>query len=984
MKHIYFLLLILSATSLVAQNKLSKLKTNETSIVFTSFPVSNLNDIQENTNSVYSFYQAYKMVAENDLKNRFSSLEALELKSRHAKQNNIVSLGVLNTYYEVVKPEAFSSNKIALDGNGFLVETENAEAIYTKNKLSIAAPLQLKHKGLNVVFNLSKNKIFNTTSKEISNIKIDFGNNEGFKTLVPNENLTVDYIGAGVKLINTQITFSDGTTSTSKSSLDVTYSNSDLNTMFNRVVNTFTSSNTAVPNLAPYGEGNDIGIGEYEIFLSDDSILDKPIFLVDGFDPGDGRPISGYIDVTTGTYVNGIYDLLNFDENGSSSNLGDVIRAEGYDVIILNFPLYTRVSDNVVVDGGSDFIERNAMLLVELIGIINAQKVGSEQNTIIGPSMGGLISRYALNFMENQTIVHDTRLWISFDSPHNGANVPIGFQYLFNKMAYGLDLGGFGGDQSVVALRPIVDGMLKSPAAKQMLVDHLEPHISSGTDFNPNQLPTKHPWSDLFFNGINALTTSGFPETTRNVSIINGSGIGNAYQDKNGGDILPNFQALFLNNMDMGSNTDGDFIVNFTPFAGQQNTTGYIDIDAPWYCFCDLTVSATVQAESFTDGVDAASGGLFDLGALSGSLGADPLINAFFAGLNTDYFNFIPAVSGMALSTNPNINWYQTINLGTGDTPWDGTTTTNAQTPFVNWYMPDNNEPHVTLTTGNVEFALDEILKKADLSAKIVLQGAALSPNTGEEILMRDDLRAAGLLPITSPYADSITTTANIFNQGGVSGIGSVENNIIDWIWVELRDANDNTSVIAGKSALLQRDGDIVSTDGISSLAFELPGTNYYVAIKHRNHLNIITSTPIALSRITTNINFSDANNPITFGSNAQTSFGMPTDTLAMWAGDGNGDGRLNYSGGLSDVPSIRSQVFNDPSNSVFGGPPVASYQSVGYNLADANMDGLTIYSGGNSDVLNIRNNIFNNPLNSVFGGPPSAGYLFTQQLPEN
>ena len=32
---------------------------------------------------------------------------------------------------------------------------------------------------------------------------------------------------------------------------------------------------------------------------------------------------------------------------------------------------------------------------------------------------------------------HDTRLYISFDSPHLGANIPIGIQYFFNYMVNG-------------------------------------------------------------------------------------------------------------------------------------------------------------------------------------------------------------------------------------------------------------------------------------------------------------------------------------------------------------------------------------------------------------------------------------------------------------------------------------------------------------------------------------------------------------------
>ena len=75
--------------------------------------------------------------------------------------------------------------------------------------------------------------------------------------------------------------------------------------------------------------------------------------------------------------------------------------------------------------------------------------------------MGGLVARYGLNYMESIGLDHETRLYVSFDSPHAGANVPIGFQHMFNYLAYGLDT--WAGDFSVESLRPLVDGMLKSP-----------------------------------------------------------------------------------------------------------------------------------------------------------------------------------------------------------------------------------------------------------------------------------------------------------------------------------------------------------------------------------------------------------------------------------------------------------------------------------------------------------------------------------------
>jgi len=47
------------------------------------------------------------------------------------------------------------------------------------------------------------------------------------------------------------------------------------------------------------------------------------------------------------------------------------------------------------------------------------------------------------------------------------------------------------------------------------------------------------------------------------------------------------------------------------------------------------------------------------------------------------------------------------------------------------------------------------------------------------------------------------------------------------------------------------------------------------VEIHHRNHLGIISSSTIALSKTTITIDFTNATSQITNGSNAQTTFGM-------------------------------------------------------------------------------------------------------------
>ncbi len=131
------------------------------------------------------------------------------------------------------------------------------------------------------------------------------------------------------------------------------------------------------------------------------------------------------------------------------------------------------------------------------------------------------------------------------------------------------------------------------------------------------------------------------------------------------------------------------------------------------------------------------------------------------------------------------------------------------------------------------------------IAPKILLKGAYDS-NSG---LMRDDLRINHALDlINSPYADQLTTTLAIFNTGGTDGAGNPNDDIVDWVWVELREEQDNTASVASRSALLQRDGDVVEIDGRSTLTMRQKRGNYYIVITHRNHLGVMTETAISFS----------------------------------------------------------------------------------------------------------------------------------------
>ncbi len=435
------------------------------------------------------------------------------------------------------------------------------------------------------------------------------------------------------------------------------------------------------------------GQGEYEIFLDNvDGILDKPIILVDGFDPTNTRTIPM------------IYDLLNY---GTGQNLATDLRNEGFDVVILNFPNYTRPGTSTLIQGGSDYIQRNSMILVELINTINGMKTGNEENVVIGPSMGGLIARYGLRYMEMNSMDHETRLFISFDAPHRGANIPIGFQHLFNYMAYG-PLGD-------ATLQVVVDAMLRSPASRQMLIDHFEAHLQGGSDYEFNEnltLPAgRANYRDAFQAELDAM---GFPQDTRNVAIANGSSNGTM----NG---TPGMEVMdYIFNV-----TDSQrAIINlhFAPQAGQTNEVsqfqGQIKVFGIWITAYESEASS--EAPSFTDGLDSAPGGRFDITSLAGLAGSNAMLTEFFANLNINYFTFIPTHSALAIEDS--VDWYEPVSA----TP---------NTPFAAIQVPTANENHVTLTTDNLAFALSEILLPLGV-AELQFNGLQVQNPVGENILI--------------------------------------------------------------------------------------------------------------------------------------------------------------------------------------------------------------------------------------------------------
>jgi hypothetical protein len=378
----------------------------------------------------------------------------------------------------------------------------------------------------------------------------------------------------------------------------------------------------------------------------------------------------------------------------------------------------------------------------------------------------------------------------------------------------------------------------------------------------------------------------------------------------------------------------------------------------------------------------------------------DPVLKfqmAYMLETNWDWANVQYSLNGgqtwQNLGTvNSQPNWYSSNRVDNIDCPgcpgaqWTGTNTNmneyaynfteNAALGETDLTNEDNIIFRMRLVSDGViteeGIVLDDLVVEGkdpiEVAAKVYLQGAFFNPNMGEENVMRDDLRIGGMIPVQSPYADGLTARASVFDVTGPDAI-------VDWVWVELRDASDNTSIIASQSAFLQRDGDVVNVDGVSTLKFVVLEDNYHIAIRHRNHLGIMTNTSVFfLEGTSTVVDFTEASNQNTFGTHAQTAFGMPAGKVGMWSGNVNGDTIIQYSGTTPDVPAILSLVLNDAGNFL----NFPTYIVNGYVLHDLNLDGRTQYSGTTPDTPFILQNVLAHPDNFL----NFSTYSIQEQLP--
>lgn len=664
--------------------------------------------------------------------------------------NYSVPIGIINTDFEILSDwENSEYQGVKFDSiNQKYVQIPGKKPFYTLHT-TIIAPLKTVIEGNMIEFVFDSNYLY-SFEKPIKSLIADFGNDKTLEVIIDgqfvNGIIEINYETSGTKFISFKIIYEDNTELITFSSIYVINrsqpvslftscsSNDTLRQDFSLTsALDFTGYKPTDPKIYPKFD--------YRVYYSNGNTakkLLKPIIIIDGFDPGDKRkiedcdceqdPTCAAANRTNGVFDpekhRSIVDMMIYYENGNRQYILPHLREKGFDVMIVNFPKYNTTNlfngSTVEIDGGAYYIESNAMALVKLLTQTKEellQNGSSNQVAIIAPSMAGQISRYALSYMEKNNLAHNVYLWVSLDSPHLGANIPLGDQGLIYRLQAV-------SDQAIAFYQK----ELSSPASQQQLIEF---HRQNGNNANPAFQNAQTESQGLLSNNGNMFfqehynrqnsngiaNSSGWPQNLRKIAVVNGSLSGSRETQSITGQSFVNyandselvlsirgFQTVRVYGIKVGKIHVASLESRFLP---KDNSP--IKISR----FHKTSTDKPVYAGNINDrgNMDNIPGGFFDAqDQLKKSIlsNTSEFVNFnFIIGTNGYWslreFNpihsFIPTFSALAHKY-PNQSWANSLqyNLVCGQ-----------ETPFDSYFGTSKNTPHTSFTKECVDWLLKEL-----------------------------------------------------------------------------------------------------------------------------------------------------------------------------------------------------------------------------------------------------------------------------------
>lgn len=347
--------------------------------------------------------------------------------------------------------------------------------------------------------------------------------------------------------------------------------------------------------------------------------------------------------------LNYLYNSLN------AQNLLTDCLAQGLDIVLLGY------SD------GTTYIEANAGVVIACIQELASQMTNSSsiELRVGGACMGGVVTRYALAYMETNQLPHYTKLYFSVDSPHQGLNVPASLLYLMSALS------------GILAYLPAsVAGPLQ--AAYDKLTTFAGRELMLFTVDNPDASPSTPDYLRMSL-GSNFDAIGQFPQQPYLIGSSNGVNTGQGTPTPAGATVL--------------SASLGDYFVSIYATPGNSSDIDYSNLllnilYVDNYCWTNCPASF--------DSVPGSTEEFFGLLATAlGTTTAYPLNS------------FVPTLSSLAIRTinNQNASLYADTDLFTD----------LSTTPYTSWlattFSDAQNNPHMHVSPALAAFYLKKFVQ---------------------------------------------------------------------------------------------------------------------------------------------------------------------------------------------------------------------------------------------------------------------------------